>query len=356
MNNGNSIRIKDIARLAGVSVGTVDRVIHNRGKVSPKALSKVAAMLEKTGYRPNLIARTLGSNKKFLIAALVPDPTQDEYWKQSAEGIAESNEEWGQYNVQILPFHFDLYDKTSFKKEFRKVIEAKPDAILSAPIFYHEAKEVFLAFRKESIPYVFFNTNIHEIEPASFIGQDLYQSGKLGAELLDLACKSTGTFAILHIYEDIHNSIHLTEKEKGFKDYFKEKNNAAFKAIGIDMSNPMEPTLDMELTSLLSDPDIKGLLVTTSKGAYMTASYLEKHDRKDINLIGYDLLTENIQYLRKGVIKFLIHQNPKRQAMLGLGYLANYLLFKKEAPKENLLPLEIITRQNLDSFIRTYHP
>ena len=44
MENKN-IRIKDIARLAGVSVGTVDRVLHKRGKVSDKALEKVHAIL-----------------------------------------------------------------------------------------------------------------------------------------------------------------------------------------------------------------------------------------------------------------------------------------------------------------------
>ena len=58
-----AIRIKDIAKAAGVSVGTVDRVLHNRGKVSEKAKKKVDADLQKNEYRPNLIARTLVSNK-----------------------------------------------------------------------------------------------------------------------------------------------------------------------------------------------------------------------------------------------------------------------------------------------------
>ncbi|WP_414654827.1 LacI family DNA-binding transcriptional regulator, partial [Flavobacterium sp. UBA4854] len=48
--------IKDIAQMAGVSKGTVDRVLHNRGKVSPAALEKINEVLNVIDYEPNLIA------------------------------------------------------------------------------------------------------------------------------------------------------------------------------------------------------------------------------------------------------------------------------------------------------------
>ena len=60
MDIGKNIRIKDIAKLAGVSVGTVDRVLHNRGRVSDDALQKVTAVMNQIDYKPNLIARTFG--------------------------------------------------------------------------------------------------------------------------------------------------------------------------------------------------------------------------------------------------------------------------------------------------------
>ena len=48
------LTIKQIAQLAGVSVGTVDRVLHNRGKVSDKALAAVQAVLDTQSYRYNI--------------------------------------------------------------------------------------------------------------------------------------------------------------------------------------------------------------------------------------------------------------------------------------------------------------
>ena len=67
-----TIRIKDIALKAKVSTGTVDRVLHNRGRVSAKVQEKVLKIIKEMDYEPNLIARALGSKKTYHIAALFP--------------------------------------------------------------------------------------------------------------------------------------------------------------------------------------------------------------------------------------------------------------------------------------------
>ena len=113
MMNRKNITIKDIAKLAGVSAGTVDRVLHNRGRVSDDALVKVNKILEEIDYKPNVIARTLGSNKTYRVAALIPDPQQDPYWAQSRAGIRQAETEWAHYNVIVEPFFFDLYNSNS---------------------------------------------------------------------------------------------------------------------------------------------------------------------------------------------------------------------------------------------------
>lgn len=345
------IRIKDIAKMANVSVGTVDRVIHKRGEVSAESYNKIMAILEKTGYKPNLIARTLGSNKTFRVAAVVPDPEQDEYWKMSYEGIIKAEEEWAEFGVQVQLLHFDLYDKNSFKGAMNEALNAKPDGIITAPIFHQESIEFFNLFRAYEIPFVVFNNNIPETKSLSFVGQDLYQSGAVGAELLHINQEDPGTYAILHIYDDIHNSVHLSEKEKGFKDYFASMKQC--KVISVDLNLTHEATLEKELNDLLSNPELKGLLVTTSKGASIVSNMLEKHGKNGIRLVAYDLLQENLRYLNKGVIDFLINQNSRRQAFIGISQLANFLVFKKDASAEYLFPLEIITRQNLKSYLNS---
>lgn len=346
-----SIRIKDIAQLAGVSVGTVDRVIHKRGQVSQDAYDKVMEILDKTGYKPNLIARTLGSNKTYFIAALIPEPSQDEYWGLSGQGVQNAIEEWAQYGVRVEPYYFDLYGIKSFQELAERALSRQPDGILAAPIFHEEALKFFGECQLREIPYVVFNNNVPEATPISFIGQDLYQSGRVAAELLHMNRQGPGVFAILHVYDDIHRSTHLSEKEKGFKEYFDSYNHGSFSVISLDLSYTHELTLKNELSEVLARPDLKGILVTTSKGASVVSSLLEKQGKKDVRLVAYDLLKQNLHYLKKGVIDFLINQNIKQQAFTGVGQLANRLLFNKKVEPTCLFPLEIITRQNLDSYL-----
>ena len=63
MKNGNHIRIKDIAERAGCSIGTVDRVIHNRGKVSAPVKKRVLEIIKELDYKPNVNARVLARQK-----------------------------------------------------------------------------------------------------------------------------------------------------------------------------------------------------------------------------------------------------------------------------------------------------
>ena len=59
------IRIKDIAKMADVSVGTVDRVIHGRSGVSEASRKRVEEILKQLDYQPNMYASALASNKKY---------------------------------------------------------------------------------------------------------------------------------------------------------------------------------------------------------------------------------------------------------------------------------------------------
>jgi LacI family transcriptional regulator len=352
--NAKSIRIKDIAQLAGVSVGTVDRVLHNRGRVSEDALKKVLGVLDQIDYKPNLIARTLGANKTYRIAALMPNPEQDPYWASSKSGISQAEAEWLRYGVKVEPYFFNLYDKNSFRQVAEAVSESKPDGILVAPIFYHETLPFFELFKANGIPFVLFNTNIPEAHPVCFIGQNLYQSGKVGAELMHLAQNdNTGVITVLHINEDLGNSVHLAEKEKGFREYFEGKKDLNFDIRTLNLDDPSRPEVQQQIARHLSDDSLKGIFVTTSKGTYIIASFLEKHNKRNIKLIGYDMLQENIRYMKKGIVDFLINQNPRKQAFLGINHLVGNLILKKDAPEKDLLPLEIISPANLDSYLNS---
>ena len=86
------VRIKDIAERAGVSKGTVDRVIHNRGNVAPAVKERVLEVMKELNYRPNILASALAYNRIWKIAALIPAPEEDVFWQQPKKGIERAME------------------------------------------------------------------------------------------------------------------------------------------------------------------------------------------------------------------------------------------------------------------------
>ena len=76
----SKIRIKDIAERAGVSVGTVDRIIHGRGNVSPISLERVQKVLDEINFTPNHYASALASHSVHQFAAILPMHELDSYW------------------------------------------------------------------------------------------------------------------------------------------------------------------------------------------------------------------------------------------------------------------------------------
>jgi len=350
----HAVRIKDIAAKANVSVGTVDRVLHNRGRVAEDVRQKVLLMMQELEYEPNMIARTLGSNRTYQLAAIQPNHTLDPYWLAPWEGINKAARELQQYGVVLTVYPYDMSRVESFLEQIALATQARPDGIVIAPLFYRESLPFFEQWQQQQIPYVLFNTYITEINPLSYVGQDSYQSGYLAGKLLQFGQTQPGTYLIAHIAEDIANSVHVTQKEQGFRDYFAQlpaSQTDGNTICSVDLPYPTEATFVHKLTELLAQEQqhLRGIFVSTSR-AYAIAPYLQQYS-DDIRLVGYDLLAENIRFLQEGTIDFLINQNPKEQGYYGLYALADQLVFKKEVSPLKYLPLDIIAKENLHYYV-----
>jgi LacI family transcriptional regulator len=149
---------------------------------------------------------------------------------------------------------------------------------------------------------------------------------------------NTAIIAIIHVDDDFKNSVHM--QEKGFVRYFNKLKGSNHK---IEILNSKGDQLHYKLKTILNeDSNVDAIFVTTSK-VYKVAAYLKKNNFKKVKVVGYDLLDENIKYIKNDVSQFLIHQNPKKQVYLGLTYLVDFFIFGKEIPAKSLLAIDIIT-------------
>lgn len=343
--NNKKITIKDIALKAGVSIGTVDRVLHNRPGLKEETKNKILDLLKESDYQPNLIARALISKKEYTIAVLIPKKsTENGFWEKPLEGIIRAENEIKSFNFRVKLFLFDQHDEEDYVQQIRKIINSNPQGVVIAPFFVDETKYFASKLNEAGIPYVFINSDMKTEKRIRYIGQDSYTAGYLGAKLLQYGLKKKGTVLIINNTKNTENFNHFYERNNGFTSYFNEHNmQQDFLLLKKNIFNDFESTIQQ---IFLEHTDIVGIYVSSSK-SYLTARYLEKINRKDILLIGYDVVDENAKYLESGYIDFIISQRPEEQGYLSITELFNYIAKGGREAEDVLMPIDILTRENL---------
>lgn len=345
------IRIKDIAEKAKVSIGTVDRVIHNRGEVNTDTRDKILKILEELDYHPNILASTLASKKTHQFAVLIPEsPSPEVYWNQPLQGIERASNELQQYGIIINLYQFSQSDPDSFKSKTNEILSSKPEGVVMTPFFSRESGEFVQKLRTNLIPFVFIDSSLANCNQLSFIGQNSFQSGMLAAKLFDFSLSPNSCILVIHFGKELDNQNHPKQRELGFRNYFDERpdNNPSISTIEIDTTavDNLAEVLDRELARF---SQIDGIFVTNSQ-VFRVAEYLVSRKMQHIRLVGHDLIPQNADFLRTGVIDFLLCQRPEEQGYKAVQTLFQHLLLKKQVKVDNYTSIDIVTKENLDYY------
>lgn len=344
------IGVKEIARRANVSIGTVDRVIHDRKGVSQNTKDKINAIIKELDYQPNIFARRLASKKQVIFAVLIPKTSQEtNYWEAPLLGIDQAAHEISPYGITLQRYLYDLNDKSSFMEQIKLIDLSLVQGVLLAPSFIDESVHFIKKLEKRKIPYVFINSDIQGNNSLSYFGPDLYQSGYLSAHLMKYLVKKEDEILIVNISQEIDNQHHLLRKEQGFRNYFADKklDNVIQK---IDIKQTDYTYVSNSLQKVLQNHNIVAVFVTNSRVSTV-AKYLKKAGGKSRVLIGFDYTKENLSFLKEGDIDFLICQKPREQGYKGLMALYQFVVHAKTGEKNNFMPIDIITSENCDFYI-----
>lgn len=339
------LRIKDIAKLAGVSPGTVDRVIHNRGEVSEENRLTILKIIQEHNYKPNLVARSLATKRSYLFVSLLPEfGSANDYWNAPDEGIIRATQEVNDFNVTVRRLNFDQYKVSSFREKVEEILALNPDGVILSPVFKADTVEFVGKLDKKGIPYVFIDSTIEGLNNLSYLGQNSTQSGYLAAKLLNYTLPANSNILIVRSSGLEHSNQSIC-REEGVRNFFKSDSKGQhIRYVELDPTNPQK------FINALDTDKLNGIVVVSSR-AYEVAQVLEQINHSNIYMIGYDLLPENITYLKKGVITFLIAQRPEEQGYRGILTLFNSLVLKESAEKNNYLPIDILSLENIDYYL-----
>lgn len=349
MKKEETVGIKEIARLAGVSIGTVDRVLHNRMGVSIATREKVMRIIRDTGYKKNIVASRLklAARKKINIAILFPEIRNDwSYWKLPQEGINKAVEELIELGISVSYFHFDLSHPPSFNVEARQIVHEDFDGIITVPFLEAESYELLEQTHKKNIPVVFLDTERPLDQTANFIRQNSFNAGMVAGRLLYGLVGDGGFYFVVNILNKRGIQINNQQRDSGFRAFFSQNfKNRSFSIHTINHPLDDQLALAPEVQDLFRHPQAKGIFVTNAR-SFLLPELLKENNINNTHIVGFDLNRRNLAYLKSGDIDFLINQKPEYQGYSAVKGLYKYLTQEDKSELNIDIPVEIIVKEN----------
>ncbi len=264
--------MKDVAKEAGVSLGTVSKVFNNI-PVGDSYRKKVEAAAEKLHYQINNYARGLKTNETFSIALLIPSLAHP-FFAALTDEITASLMSRGYKNILMIT----NYDRDAEQKCLSLVRQHKVDGIIG--LTYNPHLEV-----DDSIPFVTIDRHLSASIPC--VSSDNYRGGQIAAEkLLELGCSK---LLFLRIGSVIYGEVN--KREFGFESICREK-QVPFDFLTLSDTETERPFFEYLRRHIKNGRlDFDGIFCNSDHLAIHVASFLNQEGIRvpeDVQIIGYD--------------------------------------------------------------------
>lgn len=345
--------IKEIAQKAGVSIGTVDRVLHNRGMVNAQTKERILAVMKELDYHPNLAAKGLAARKKKLkLCFMIPETEGHPFFKDIRFAAEKKAEELEQYGVQVI---FAVLTTETIKESGRNQLNIdvpifelldEIDGLVmmgvEVPLFH----QILEKAEKRNLPVVFYNEWIPNRRFLAYVGCNYENSGRLAAGLCALA---SGQEAKICIYSEGKNGVaSFDERLHGFCTELKER-YPKMEILDIrSISASQEENIHSVRQMLQEFPDVN-IVYVINPGDYGICEAVHGADEAHrIQIITNDLVEKQIKMIEDGVISATVCQEPEKQGRQPLDILFRYLAYDT-VPEEKMCytNLSIHIAQNL---------
>ena len=341
---GRQLTIKEIAAKAGVSAGTVDRVLHNRGKVAPDKEARVKSILEEIDFKLNLHTSAISIKKKYEIIICTPEYGPGEYWGMVNAGIRSALDEYNDLSITCTPILYDQFDDVSCRKAHASVLRHKADAVIIGPVFESETRSLCMELDKRGVPYAFVDSAVEGTSPIASYIADNPVGGSLACKLL---LGLVGADAGIMLCRPTHKGFeHNTQRLQGFYDCIETSvGRELFKEVFFSMDD-IDGSSKAILSTLEANPCIKGIAILNSRG-YFVADILSEHHRNDIKVISFDLSYNNSRCLKNDSIHIVLSQRPSTQGFNALKDLIEYIIYRDAKNTFIRMPIDILMKENL---------
>ncbi len=320
--------LKDVAKMAGVTVTTVSRVLNNRGYISADTRLKVMDAMERLDYQPNELARSLIFQRSYIIGILVPSVGHP-FFGLLVDAIEHSATEQG-YKIMLCNSHHESDKEISYIEMLKR---NKVDGIIMATRIMN-----IQPFLNLKLPLVTFDRYLDNDIP--FVTSDNYRGGELAARhLIARGCKN-----LIYI-GGTRNMQMANQRGEGFARVCRES-GVQYRLTETEESSFISMHYETRIEQILADnPGIDGIFASSDVIAAQVISACTVHGWRvpdDIRVVGYDdsIIAQLVQPALTTI------RQPVKAMAERMINLLNQMNDNQHVPVESILPIELIERNS----------
>lgn len=346
-----AVTIKRIAELAGVSTGTVDRALHDRGRVDPKVAQRVKQIAMELNYQPNSVAKSLSiRNRNLKIAVILHLKTPNLFFDDVIAGIMRAKEEIRDFGIAVELYHCEDFDPECQLRLIDQSIADGANAIVIVPINDDRIRQRLNELYEKNFPVAFLTNIIKDTDYLSYIGCDYRLVGEVTAGLLNMI--QPGGKNLL-LFSPSFQMYGHTLRAEGLQSQLIQQYPHIHLLEIFELSGDDIQDYHITRTALETYPETDLIVCPGAYSFGNLQSIVDAGFTGKAKLICYDYSEKIGTMIHGGEISIALTQCPQEQGYCAVKTLFNYLCADKKPPfRDNYIRTRILLKENLSEIRR----
>jgi LacI family transcriptional regulator len=330
--------IADVARLAGVSTATVDRVLNDRGGVKPDKATRVLSAARRLKLDRTL-ARKYSRVQR--IAVLIQS-SANPFHAALSHAFSSASRAYADLNLQFLIHHIEFDDAPGIADRIRSLGPRHDGLILSSP----DDRRIAAATREISrrIPVIALASDLSDSGRAAYVGPDDRQAGRVAGDLMGRFLGREGGDIVM--ITGMLSLLGQRKRETGFRQVLSEHHPGCRLEAALESREDAERAGLLVVEALRRNPAIRGVYHVTAGAAEVVSALRSLGRERDVVLIAHELTNERRALLRERAIDAIIDQNPEFEVRSAIEMMARLLGRMEGAAGTTVTPVNIYTPEN----------
>lgn len=347
----NRPTLKDIAKNLNLSIGTVQRALHNKGGYSAETQEVILKEAQRCGYMVNPAASALRRSPINLAVVLPPPTGVNRYFFQYVwQGVEKATQDLTIYNVKIYPYYVNTRSDEaaevlqSILQDAKLTIQGLITTPFNSPSFLSALDQ----FVQHEIPYFIVNSVSNANKPLCYSSNTNHGVGKLAADIMAAIHKnSNGSLLLLGGSRESERQIYRVND-------FSNAMSITCPGLAILETHTYNdlPRLKQLVANYLSNfQDIVGIFSVSARETLCMCEVVhDLHFSGKITTIGTDVFPELLPYFEDSTLTASIYQYPEQQAYTAVKTLVSHIIQTDLGKSSLLFPSVAVFKSNAASF------